>query len=149
VKLIFNNSYSDSDTEVGHTRSGRPFREVPLVNLFNKKYGDDEFYSGEEADLIDEEHSESAQTEEVQTEELHRGEPETSSTEPTIKVSNITPLVVLEESRNHSNQSSQSNKSTVTRRLPHTQSKIQGRSMADEMRLQIFRGDGSEDLDQH
>jgi hypothetical protein len=31
-----NNSDSDNDTEVGHTYSGRGFREVPLVNLFEK-----------------------------------------------------------------------------------------------------------------
>jgi hypothetical protein len=39
-------------------RSGRVFREVPLVNLFKKNYGEEGFYSGEEVDLIDEEHSE-------------------------------------------------------------------------------------------
>jgi hypothetical protein len=50
------NSDSDSDTEVGHTRNGRAFREVHLANLFKKNYRDEGFYSGEEADLMDEEH---------------------------------------------------------------------------------------------
>jgi hypothetical protein len=131
VKLMFKNSDNDSDTEAGHMRSGRPFREVPLANLFKKNYGDEGFYSGEEADLTDEEHSESARTEEVQTEELRRGEPETSGTAPTVEVSNITPPVVLEALSNQSNQSSQRNQSTVTSSLVHTQSrkprKIYGR----------------------
>jgi hypothetical protein len=43
---------------VGHTRSGRVFRGVHLENLFKKKYGEEGFYSGEEADMTDEEHSE-------------------------------------------------------------------------------------------
>jgi hypothetical protein len=55
---MFRNSDSDNDTEAGHTRSGRVFREVHLVNLFKKNYGDEGFYSGEEADLTDEDHSE-------------------------------------------------------------------------------------------
>jgi hypothetical protein len=77
------------------TRSGRSFREVPLANLFKKNYGDEGFYSGEEADLTDEEYSESTRTEEVEIEELRQGEPETSGTAPTIEVSTITPPVVL------------------------------------------------------
>ena len=52
---MFKNLDRDNDTEDEHTRSGRAFREVPLVNLFKKTYGDEGFYSGEEADLIDEE----------------------------------------------------------------------------------------------
>jgi hypothetical protein len=56
---MLKNLDSDSDTEAGHTRSGRPFREVPLANLFKKTYGDEGFYSGEEADLTDKEYSES------------------------------------------------------------------------------------------
>ena len=52
---MFKNSDSDSDTEAGHTHSGREFREVHLVNLFNQNYGDEGFYSGEEADLMNEE----------------------------------------------------------------------------------------------
>jgi hypothetical protein len=76
-------------------------------------------------------------------------EPETSGTAPTIEVSTITPPIVLAALSNQSNQSSQRNQSTVTSSLVHTQSRNQGRSMADEMRLPIFRGDGSEDPDQH
>jgi hypothetical protein len=70
MKLMFKNSNNDSDTEAGHTHSGRPFREVPLANLFKKNYGEEGFYSGEEADLTDEEYSESTRTEEVGSEEL-------------------------------------------------------------------------------
>jgi hypothetical protein len=51
---------NDSDTEARHTRSGRVFREVHLANLFKQNYGDEGFYSGEEADLTDEEHSKPA-----------------------------------------------------------------------------------------
>ena len=50
---MFKNSTSDNDTEAEHMRSGRVFKEVPLVNLFKDNYGDEGFYSGEEADLID------------------------------------------------------------------------------------------------
>jgi hypothetical protein len=67
---MFNNLDSDNDTEAGHTRSGRPFREVPLANLFKKNYKNEGFDSGEEADLTDEEYSESVRAEEVETEEL-------------------------------------------------------------------------------
>jgi hypothetical protein len=35
---MFKNSDNNSDTEVGHTRSGRTFREVPLVNLFEQNH---------------------------------------------------------------------------------------------------------------
>jgi hypothetical protein len=147
---MFKNSDSDSDTEAGYTRSGKSFREVPLVNLFKQSYGplaqDEGFYSGEEAELSYEEYSKFARSEEVETEELHREEPETSGTTPTIEVSIVVPPVVLVS---QSNQSNQSTKSTVTIRLVLTQSRNQGKLMADEMRLPIFRGDGSEDLDQH
>jgi hypothetical protein len=58
---MFKNSDSDNDTEVGHTRSGRTFREVPLVNLFEQSHEplaqDEGFYSGEEEELLNEEHS--------------------------------------------------------------------------------------------
>jgi hypothetical protein len=54
---MFKNSDSDNDIEVGHTCSGRAFKEFHLVNLFKKNYGDKGFYSGEEGDLTDEEHS--------------------------------------------------------------------------------------------
>jgi hypothetical protein len=33
-KLMFRNSDSDNDTEVGHTRNGRAFIEVHPANLF-------------------------------------------------------------------------------------------------------------------
>jgi hypothetical protein len=42
-----------------------------------------------------EENSESMRTEEVQTKEIHQGEPKTSGTAPTVEVSTITPPVVL------------------------------------------------------
>jgi hypothetical protein len=48
-----------------------------------------------------------------------------------------------------SNQSYQTVQSTITSSPPHTQTGNLGRSMADEMRLPIFRGDGSKDPDQH
>jgi hypothetical protein len=103
VKLTFKNSDKESDTEVGHTRSGRSFIEVPLANLFKQNYGDEGFYHGEESDLIEEEYSESARKEEVGSEELRREEPETSGTAPTIEVSTITPFVVLASLSNQSN----------------------------------------------
>ena len=56
-KIMFKNSDSDNDTEVGHTHCGREFKEVHLANLFKQNYGDEGFYSGEEADLTDEEYS--------------------------------------------------------------------------------------------
>jgi hypothetical protein len=52
---MFKNSKSDSEIKDGLTRSGRPFKEAPLVNIFKKNYGDEEFYSGEGEDLIDKE----------------------------------------------------------------------------------------------
>jgi hypothetical protein len=91
---MFKNLDNNNDTEAGHTRSGRSYIKVPLVNLFKKNYRDEGFYSGEEAYLIDEEYSESARAEEVKTEELRQGEPENSGTVPTVEVSIITPLVV-------------------------------------------------------
>jgi hypothetical protein len=65
---MFKNSNRDSDTEVGHMHSGRVFREVPLMNLFKQNYRDKGFYSGEEADLTDEEHSEEWKVEEPRQE---------------------------------------------------------------------------------
>jgi hypothetical protein len=59
---MFRNLDSDSDTEAGHTRSGRVLRWVHLENLFKKNYGEEGFYSGEEVDLTDEEHSEPTRT---------------------------------------------------------------------------------------
>jgi hypothetical protein len=68
---MFKNSDNDNDTEAKLKCSGRPLGEVPLVNLFKKNYGYEGFYSGEEADLMEKEYSESARTKEVQTKELH------------------------------------------------------------------------------
>jgi hypothetical protein len=104
-KANFKNSDSDSDTEVGHTCSGRVFGEVHLANLFKKRYGDEGFGSGEEADLTDEEHSEPAGTEEGKVEEPHREEPETSGTAQTVEVSTIIPPVDSVELSNRSNPS--------------------------------------------
>jgi hypothetical protein len=88
-KIMFKNSDSDNDTEAGHTRSGRAFREVHLANLFKQNYGDEGFYSGEEVDLTDEEHSKPAMAEEGKSEEPHRDELETSGTAHTAEVSTI------------------------------------------------------------
>jgi len=54
---MFKNLNSENNTEAGHMCSGRAFKEVHLVKLFKKNYGDAGFYSGEEADLTNEEHS--------------------------------------------------------------------------------------------
>jgi hypothetical protein len=72
---MFKNSDSDNDTKARHTGSGRVFREVHLVNLFKQNYGDEGFYSGQEADMTDKEHSEPARAEEGKDEELRRDEP--------------------------------------------------------------------------
>jgi hypothetical protein len=66
---MFTNSDNDNDTEIGHTRSGRVFRGVHLENLFKQNYGEEGFYSGEEVDLTDEEHSEPARIEEEKSKE--------------------------------------------------------------------------------
>jgi hypothetical protein len=149
---MFKNSDSDNDTGAGHTRSGRVFREVHLVNLFKQNYGDEGFYSGEEADLTDEEHSEPAREEERKAEEPRRDEPKTSGTAQTTEVSTIIPPVVSTTLSNQNSQSHQSPQSTITSSSTYTQTGNLGNlgiSMADEMRLPIFRGDGSEDPDQH
>jgi hypothetical protein len=77
------------------------------VNLFKQSYRplaqDGYFYSGEEAGRSDEDYSEFAMEEEVETGELHREELETSGTVPTIEVSIINPPVVLASLRNQSN----------------------------------------------
>jgi hypothetical protein len=99
---MFKNSDNDSDIKVGHTRSGRVFREVHLVNLFKKNYVDERFYSGEEADLTNEEHSKS-----TRTKEPRREEPETSRTVSTVEVSIIIPLVSSAALSNQSNLSHQ------------------------------------------
>jgi hypothetical protein len=67
----------------------------------------------------------------------------------TIEVSTITPPIVLEELSNQSSQSHQRTQSTITSSSAHTQSRNLGRSMADEMRLPTFRGDGSKDPNHH
>jgi hypothetical protein len=77
---MFRNSDSDSDTEAGHMRSGRAFKEVHLVNPFKQNYGDEGFYSGEEVDVTNKEHSEPARAEEGKVEEPHREELETLGT---------------------------------------------------------------------
>ena len=50
-EIMFKNSDRDSDIEVGHTHSGRSFREVPMVSLFKQGHEpltqDEGFYSGE------------------------------------------------------------------------------------------------------
>jgi hypothetical protein len=121
---MFKNSDSDSDTEVGHRRSGRSFKKVPLENLFKKSYGplapDEDFYSGEEAERSDEEYSEFARVEKVETGELRQEEPENSGTVPTVEVSIINPPVVLAALSNQSNKSNQSTHSIVTSSLVHT-----------------------------
>ena len=67
---MFINSDSDNNIEDGHTCSGRVFQGVHLENLFKKNYGEEGFYSGEEADLTDKENSQPARTEEGKDEEL-------------------------------------------------------------------------------
>jgi hypothetical protein len=79
-KIMFKNSDIDIDTKAGHTHSGREFREFHLANLFKENYGDEGFYSGEEVDLMDEEHSEPIGIEEGEAEEPRQEEPETSGT---------------------------------------------------------------------
>ena len=101
---MFKSSDNNSDTKVGHTCNGRVFREVPLVNLFKQNYGDEGFYSGEEADLTDEEHSEPTRAEEEADQELRRDKPETSGTAQTTEVSNINHHVVSEMLSNQSHQ---------------------------------------------
>jgi hypothetical protein len=58
---MFKNSDNNNDIEVGHMHSVRSFREVPLVNLFKQVHDplaqDEGFYSGEEEELLNEEHS--------------------------------------------------------------------------------------------
>jgi hypothetical protein len=46
-----------------------------LRTYLRKNYRDEGLYSGEEADITEKEHLESARTGEVQIKELHRGEP--------------------------------------------------------------------------
>jgi len=62
--------------------------------LFNKDYREEGFYSGEEADLTDEEHMEPNRIEEEAAEELNQNKPEISGTAQTMGVSIINPPVV-------------------------------------------------------
>jgi hypothetical protein len=75
---MFKSSNNDNDTEVGHMCSGRSFREVPLVSLFEQGHEplaqDEGFYSGEEEELLNEEHSDSTRSEEEKIKEPRRGE---------------------------------------------------------------------------
>ena len=118
---MFKNLDNDKDTKVGHTHSGRVFREVPLANLFKQNYGDEGFYSGEEADLTDEEHSEPVRAEEGEAKEPRRYELETSGTAHIIEVSIINTLIGSTTLRNQTNQSYQTIQSTITSSPPHTQ----------------------------
>jgi hypothetical protein len=68
---------------------------------------------------------------------------------PTVELSIITPPVISAALSSQRNQSNQITHSTVTNSFIHIQSRKQGKSMADEMRLPIFRGNGSEDPNQH
>jgi hypothetical protein len=65
---MFKNLDSDKDTEYGHTRSGKVFREFHLANLFKQNYGEEGFYSGEEEYLTDKKNSEPTRTEEGKVE---------------------------------------------------------------------------------
>jgi hypothetical protein len=76
------------------------FREFHLANLFNKNYGDNGFYNGEEANLTDEEHSEPAREEEGKFEEPRWDEIETLGTTQTTKVITINPPAVSVALRN-------------------------------------------------
>jgi len=55
-KIMFKNLDNENDIEVGHTRSGRTFREVPLENYFEQDHEpllpEEGFYSGEEEELL-------------------------------------------------------------------------------------------------
>jgi hypothetical protein len=65
---MFKISDNDNDIEAGHMRSGKVFRGVHLENLFKQIYGEEGFYSGEEVDLINEEHPEPTKTDEGEVE---------------------------------------------------------------------------------
>jgi hypothetical protein len=80
---------------------GRVFKGVHLEKLFKKNYREEGFYSGEEVDLTDEEHSEPTRTKEGEAKEFRQSEPETSGTTHITKVSNINPPIVSIAPRNH------------------------------------------------
>jgi hypothetical protein len=88
-------------------------------------------------------------TEEGKVEELRREEPKTSEIAQTIEISIVISPIDSVVLSNESNPSHQSVHSTVNSSPPHIQSRTLGRSMAGEMRLPIFRGDGSKYPDQH
>ena len=67
----------------------------------------------------------------------------------TIEVSTIIPLVDSTTLSNQNSQNRNNPQNTITSSSTYTQKGNLGSSMADEMRLPIFRGDGSEDPDQH
>jgi hypothetical protein len=98
---------------------------------------------------LNEEHSESSREEEGETEEPRREESKTSGTAHTVEVSTITPPIFLTTLSNLSDLSYQRAQSTGTSGLVHTQSRTLRIYMVDEMRLPTFRGDGSEDPNQH
>jgi hypothetical protein len=98
---------------------------------------------------MDEENSKPSRAEEGKVEEPRRDELETSGTAHTIELSTIIPLVDSMALSNQNSQNHQSPQSTITSSSAYTQTGNLGRSMADEMRLPIFRGDGFEDPDQH
>jgi hypothetical protein len=116
---MFKNSDNNNDTKTGHTGSGRVFREFHLANLFKKNHREEGFYSGEEADMMDEENSEPTGKEEGKDKELHREEPKTSETMQTIKVSTVIPPVDSVVLSNQSNPGHQSFQSTVNSSPPH------------------------------
>jgi hypothetical protein len=134
---------SDSDTEARHTCSGKVFRGVHLENLFKKNYGEEGFYSGEEVDLTNKEHSDPTRTEEGEAEELLQSEPETLGNAWTTEVSNINIPIVSTVLSSQNSQNHQSTHSSVTGSLASTQTRSLVSSMEDEMRLPIFRGYGS------
>jgi hypothetical protein len=81
---MFKNSDSDNNTTIRHTCNGRIFREVPLVNLFEKDQEyllqEEGFYSGEEEELLNEEKSGSIGPREEENEEPRWEQPKTSGT---------------------------------------------------------------------
>jgi hypothetical protein len=145
-KIMFKNSDSDSDIEDGHVHNGRVFRGVHLENMFKKNYEKEGFYNGEEADLTDEERAEPSRPEEGATEELHQDKTKKLGTVQVVEISIINPPIV---STTLGNQIHQSPESVTISSSTSTQTRNPGSSMADEMRFPIFRGDGSEDPDQH
>ena len=76
---------------------------------------------------------------------MRQSEPENSGTARTTEVSNVNPPAIPIVPSSQNNQNHQSPQSTVIGSLAYTQTRSLVISMADEMRLPIFRGDGSED----